>query len=59
MSLKTGDEPLCQMFDITSQTKWAVFHLISKHSLNINFLCISSWNIDDFEKHLSRINVSW
>ena len=44
--VSSGDETLCQMLDITSQTnwflkeklrmqKWAVFHLISKHSLNI------------------------
>ena len=44
----SGDETLCRMLDITSQTKWlyqeklrmqkwAVLHLISKHSLNINF----------------------
>ena len=43
------------VLDITSQTKsllteelrmqkWAVFHLISKHSLNINFLCIFLMN---------------
>ena len=49
--VSSGDESLCQMLDITSQTKWfykdklrmqkwAVFFLISKHSLNINFLCI-------------------
>ena len=25
--------------------KWAVFHLISKHSLNINFLCFFLWII--------------
>ena len=46
--VSSGDETLCRMFDISSQTKsflkeklrmqnWAVFHLISKHSLNINF----------------------
>ena len=49
--VSSGDQTLCQMLDITSQTKWfyqeklrmqkwAVLHLISKHSLNINFLCI-------------------
>ena len=48
-------ETLCRMLDITSQRKWfyqeklrmqkwAVFHLISKHSLNINFLCIFFMN---------------
>ena len=45
------DETLCRMLDITPQTKWfykeklriqkwALFHLISKQSLNIYFLCI-------------------
>ena len=45
------DETLCRMLDITPQTKWfykeklriqkwAFFHLISKQSLNIYFLCI-------------------
>ena len=44
----------CRMPDINSQTKWfykeklrmqkwVVFHLICKHSLNINFLCIFLW----------------
>ena len=28
--------------------KWAVFHLISKHSLNINFLCIFYMNYNYF-----------
>ena len=53
--VSSGDETLCRMFDITSQTKWfqkkklrmqkwAVFHLISRHSLNINFLCIFFMN---------------
>ena len=53
--VSSGDETLCQMLDITSQTKWfqkkklrmqkwAVFHLISKHSLNINFLSIFFMN---------------
>ena len=32
--------------------KWAVFHLISKHSLNIVFLCIFLWIIDEFENEL-------
>ena len=60
------DETLCQMLDISSQTKWfykeklrmqkwAVFHLISKHSLNINFLCIIflnySWVWEGVLKH--------
>ena len=51
----SGDETLCQMLDITSQTKWfyqkklrmqkwAVLHLISKHSLNMNFLSIFFMN---------------
>ena len=55
--VSSGDEILC--LDITSKTKWfyqeklrmqkwAVFHLILKHSLTINFLCI--WIIDEFEK---------
>ena len=49
--VSSGDETLFAMLDITSQTKWfekeklrikkwAAFHLISEHSLNINFLCI-------------------
>ena len=49
------DEKLCRTLDTTSQTKgfyqkklrmqkWTVFHLISKHSLNINFLCIFFMN---------------
>ena len=53
--VSSGDETLCRMLDISSQTKsllkeklrmqkWAVFHLISKHSLNINFLCIFFMN---------------
>ena len=51
----SGDETLCQMLDITSQTKWfyqkklrmqkwAVLHLNSKHSLNMNFLSIFFMN---------------
>ena len=54
--VSSGDETLCRMFDISSQTKsflkeklrmqkWAVFHLISKHSLNINFLWIFFMNL--------------
>ena len=38
------DETLRLILDITSQTEWFkkehFFHLISNHSLNINFLCI-------------------
>ena len=55
--VSAGDETLCRMLDITSQTqwfwkkklriqKWGVCQPISKHSLNINFLCIffiSNW----------------
>ena len=51
----SGDEILRRMLDITSQTKGfyleksgmqkrAVFHLFSKHLLNINFLCIFLMN---------------
>ena len=29
--------------------KWAVFHLISKHSLNIKFPLYSLWIINEFE----------
>ena len=54
-SVSSGDETLCWMLDITSQTKWfykeklrmqkwAVFHLISKHSFNFNFPCIFFMN---------------
>ena len=50
-----NDEAMCRMLDITSQTKWfyneklrmqkwAVFQMISKHSSNINFLCIFFMN---------------
>ena len=53
--VSSGDESLCRILDITSQAKWfneeklrmqkwPVFHLISKHSLNINFLCIFFMN---------------
>ena len=53
--VSSGKETLCRMFDISSQTKsffkeklrmqkWAVFHPISKHSLNINFLWIFFMN---------------
>ena len=53
--LSSGNETLCRMLDITSQTKWfekekyrmqklAVFHLLPKHSLNISFLCIFFMN---------------
>ena len=54
--ISSGDETLCQMLDITSQIKRfykeklrmqnfrAVFHRISQHSLNINFLCIVFMN---------------
>ena len=49
------DEKLCRTLDTTSQTKgfyqeklrmqkWTVFHVISKYSLNINFLCIFFMN---------------
>ena len=55
-AVSSGDETLCQILDITSQIKWfykeklrmqnvrAAFHLISQHSLNINFLCIFFMN---------------
>ena len=47
----SGDETLCRMLDITSQTKWFLegeikdakmtsFYLISKYSLNINSFCV-------------------
>ena len=52
--VSSPDETLCRTLDSTSQTKgfyqklrmqkWTVFHLISKHSLNINFLCIFFMN---------------
>ena len=29
--------------------KWRVFHLISKHSLNFKFLCMSSWIINELK----------
>ena len=33
--------------------KWAVFHLISKHSLNINISFVFSlWIINEFEKFI-------
>ena len=41
-SNKTISEEILQMH------KWAVFHLISKHSLNIKFLWISLWIINEF-----------
>ena len=55
------DETLCRMLDITPQTKWfykeklriqkwAFFHLISKQSLNIYFLCIFFSIINEFEE---------
>ena len=64
----SGDETLCRMLDITSQAKWfyqeklrmqiwAVLHLISKHSLNINFLRIFLWIIDKFEKYKWRTST--
>ena len=57
------------MPDITSQTKWlqkeklrmqkwAVFHLISKHSLNINFLCIFFMNYESSMWACSQ-GMSW
>ena len=53
--VSSGGESLCRILDITSQAKWfnkeklrmqkwAVFYLISKHSLNSNFLCIFFMN---------------
>ena len=53
--VSSPDETLCRTLDSTSQMKgfykeksrmqkWTVFHLISKHSLNINFLCIFFMN---------------
>ena len=63
--VSSGEETLRRMLDITSQTKWvyteklkmqkwAVFHLISKHSLNINFLCIFFMNCYEFEKQVKN-----
>ena len=39
--------------------KWAGFSLISKHSLNINFLCIffMNYSINEFEKVI--YNTDW
>ena len=42
---------------IVEGKKWAVFHLISKHSLNINFLFIFFWIINDFEKFGIKISA--
>ena len=53
--VSSADETLCRMLEITSHTKLsyqeklrmqkrAVIHLISKHSLNFNFLCIFFMN---------------
>ena len=63
-SVSSGDgtQP-CPMLDITFQTKWlekeklriekiAVFHLISKHSLNITSFVFSLWIINEFEKFM-------
>ena len=35
--------------------KWPVFHVISKHSLNINFFCVFFMNINAFEKNISKL----
>ena len=42
---------------IKDTKKWAVFHLISKHSLNINFLCIFFMNYDEFEKNFYIVHI--
>ena len=62
----SGDETLCRMLDITSQTKWFLegeikdakmtsFYLISKHSLNINSFCVFFMKYYKFEKNISRL----
>ena len=39
---------------------WALFHLISKHSLNIlNFLAFSLLIINEFEKRECELNFGW
>ena len=63
--VSSREETLRRKLDITSQTKWvyteklkmqkwAVFHLISKHSLNINFLSIFFMNCYEFEKQVKN-----
>ena len=43
---------------IKDTKKWAVFHLISKHSLNINFLCIFFMNYESSMWACSQ-GMSW
>ena len=39
--------------------KWPVFHLISKHSLNINFFCtFSLWIVSGYENNNGNVTLN-